>query len=136
MSFSLIRRASAAIAGAAAITLIGATAASAHHCVNISKQNQAAGVQLVIDVTTEEGEIVWMSKGLEQRIASGVVDPNTGEGFYGLLGLDFDGDGVADVSTYSVGGQNHGSLPGVAMENGGECHGIIEMGAFFECSGF
>ena len=40
--------------------------------------------------------------GLANRFAQGLVDPETGEGFHGLIGFDFDGDAV-DFSTYIVG---------------------------------
>lgn len=93
---------------------------------NASK-NQAAGVQLVIDVNT--GAIVWTSKGLQQRIERGVVDPDTGEGFSGLLGLDLDGDGAVDVSTYIVG--PNAEIPDAAQFNGAVCHGVINLEVFF-----
>lgn len=93
---------------------------------NASK-NQAAGVQLVIDVNT--GAIVWTSKGLQQRIERGVVDPDTGEGFSGLLGLDLNGDGAVDVSTYIVGPNME--LPEQAQFNGPACHGVTNVEVFF-----
>jgi hypothetical protein len=80
--------------------LAAAEPAWAHECVNADK-NAAAGVQVVIDVNT--GALVWTSHGLQQRINQGLVDPETGEGFSGLLGFDLNGDGVADVSTFIVG---------------------------------
>ena len=96
---------------------------------NASK-NQAAGVQVVIDGNT--GAIVWVSNGLQHRIDQGLVDPDTGEGFSGLLGFDFDGDGVTDLSTYIVGPNL--ALPERAQLNGAACHGVISIEAFFtEC---
>jgi hypothetical protein len=98
----------------------------AHECVNPDK-NQAAGVQVVIDVNTET--VVWLSNGLQQRIDQGLVDPNTGEGFSGLLGFDLDSDGTADVSTYIVGPDME--IPEQAQFNGAVCHGIINIEVFF-----
>ena len=54
--------------------------------------------------------------GLRNRIAQGLVDPGTGEGYRGLVGLDFDGDGTADVFTYEV--MPNGELPEEAQKNG------------------
>jgi hypothetical protein len=111
---------------ATTVLLAAAGPAWAHECVNASK-NQAAGVQLVIDVNT--GAIVWTSKGLQQRIEHGVVDPDTGEGFSGLLGFDLDGDGAVDVSTYIVGPNME--LPEQAQFNGPACHGVTNVEVFF-----
>jgi hypothetical protein len=115
--------------GSVAVTtaLLTATGpAWAHECVNADK-NQAAGIQVVIDANT--GEIVWLSTGLQQRIAQGLVDPDTGEGFSGLLGFDLDGDGTADVSTFIVGPEME--IPDEAQLNGPACHGITNIEVFF-----
>jgi len=106
--------------------LAAAGPAWAHECVNPDK-NQAAGVQVVIDVNTEE--IVWISDGLQQRIEQGLVDPDTGEGFSGLLGFDLDGDGTADLSTFIVGPNME--IPEEAQFNGPACHGITNVEVFF-----
>jgi hypothetical protein len=111
---------------AAAALLAAAGPAWAHECVNADK-NQAAGVQVVIDANT--GDLVWVSQGLQQRIAQGLVDPDTGEGFSGLLGFDLDGDAVADVSTFIVGPDME--IPEQAQLNGPACHGITNVEVFF-----
>jgi hypothetical protein len=111
---------------AAAALLAAAGPAWAHECVNADK-NQASGVQVVIDANT--GELVWVSQGLQQRIAQGLVDPDTGEGFSGLLGFDLDGDAVADVSTFIVGPDME--IPEQAQLNGPACHGITNVEVFF-----
>jgi hypothetical protein len=111
---------------AAAALLAAAGPAWAHECVNADK-NQAAGVQVVIDANT--GDLVWASQGLQQRIAQGLVDPDTGEGFSGLLGFDLDGDAVADVSTFIVGPDME--IPEQAQLNGPACHGITNVEVFF-----
>jgi hypothetical protein len=113
-----------AVAGAALVLTAGQSLA--HECVNASKQNQAAGVQLVF---TEDGDVVWISAGLQKRIDAGVVDPATGEGFHGLVGVDLDGDGVADVSTFIVGPDDE--LPDAAQWNGATCRGIVNIETFF-----
>lgn len=121
----------AAVATGAATALALSAPAMAHECVNVSKQNQDAGVQIVFDVNT--GEVAWMSTGLSQRVDRGLVDLNTGEGFSGLLGFDADGDGAADLSTWIVGPT--GEIPTQAQDNGAECHGVVYWDAFFECNG-
>lgn len=112
--------------GAAAALLLSAGPSLAHECMNASK-NQAAGVQIVIDANT--GAIEWTTPGLANRFDQGLVDPNTGEGFHGLVGLDFDSDGVVDVSTYIVG--REGEIPDRAQLNGDPCHGVTSIEAFF-----
>ena len=114
---------------AAAATLLGAAPALAHECVNASKKNQGAGVQVVFDETT--GEIGWMSKGVESRIARGLVDLETGEGFHGLIGLDIDGDRVVDVATWIVG--PNGEIPLQAQWNGPACKGVVHWDQFMQC---
>ena len=109
--------------------LLAAGPVLAGHCTNADK-NAAAGVQVVIDIFT--GQIVFVSNGLQQRIDQGLVDPNTGEGFSGLIGFDLDGDGVADLTTFIVGPTF--AIPEQAQLNGASCHGIISIEAFFtEC---
>ena len=117
------------VLGSVAVTtalLAAAGPAWAHECVNADK-NQTAGVQVVIDVNT--GAVVWVSNGLQQRIDHGLVDPDTGEGFSGLLGFDLDGDAAADVSTYIVGPD--AEIPEEAQFNGAACHGVINIEVFF-----
>lgn len=123
---STVRRLVVGSAVAATAILTAAAPAAAHECVNASK-NQAAGVQIVIDVNT--GEAVWFSHGLQQRIDRGLVDPDTGEGFSGLVGFDLDRDGVTDVSTFIVGPEME--IPLQAQFNGPACQGITNVGVFF-----
>jgi hypothetical protein len=113
----------AAVAGAAMVLMTGT--ASAFHCTNVSKdaKNPGAGAQVVIDANTDE--IVSASRGVEKRVEKGLIDPETGEGYHGLLGLDFDGDGEADRSTYLVTPNN--VLPDGAIENGSPDHGINSL---------
>ncbi len=121
-----------ATAAAGAVVVLGAGTSLAHECVNASKVNQAAGVQVVFDATTFEP--VWMTQGLERRVEQGLVDLETGEGFHGLIGLDFDGDGAVDLATYIVGPE--GELPMQAQFNGQPCKGITNMETYFtECLG-
>ena len=58
------------------------------------------------------------------------MDPDTGEGFHGLVGFDIDGDNVADLATYIVG--PNGEIPQNAQDNGATCQGIINIGVWFE----
>src|SRR5207244_2586149 len=103
--------------------------AFAHDCTNASKDAHApgAGGQLIID--TNSGNIEWASAGVQQRIAQGLIDPNTGAGFHGLIGLDFNSDGVVDATTYIVG--PNGALPETAQNNGSPCHGVTSLDTYF-----
>lgn len=112
-----------------AVLALATGPASAHQCVNASKQNQAAGVQIVFDGETFTP--VWISKGLQQRVDAGLVDLDSGEGFHGIIGIDFDGDAVADLGTYIVG--RFGEIPPQAQQNGAECKGIVNIETFFAC---
>lgn len=118
------------VAGVAtgAVIVVTAGTSLAHECVNASKKNQAAGVQVVIDVATDA--IVWSTKGVERRIAQGLIDPDTGDGFSGLMGFDLNGDGAADVSTWIVGPT--GEIPLKAQFNGQPCKGVTNIDVWFE----
>ena len=110
-----------------------ASSALAMDCVNASKP-QAAGVQVLIDAAT--GEIVWTTQGVAERIDRGLIDTDTGEGFHGILGVDFDGDGVADVSTWVGVGPDGSEIPFVAQFNGPACRGITNIEVYLsECLG-
>ncbi|NUO60502.1 MAG: hypothetical protein HOV71_28700 [Hamadaea sp.] len=123
----------ATVAMGAAVLLLAAGPAYAHECVNASKKNQAAGVQIVINADT--GEAVWVSNGLQHRIDQGLVNPDTGEGFSGLVGFDLNGDAVADVSTFIVGPEME--IPEQAQFNGPACRGITNIEIFFsQCVSF
>jgi hypothetical protein len=124
--FRTVRRLTLGSVAVATALVAAAGPAWAHECMNADK-NQAAGVQVVIDANT--GELVWVSQGLQQRIAQGLVDPETGEGFSGLLGFDVDGDGVADVSTFIVG--REAEIPEQAQLSGPACHGVTSIEVFF-----
>lgn len=123
----MLRRAAVLVAVPAALTLV-AGPAFAHQCVNASKKNQAAGVQIVFG---DGDEPLWVSKGLQKRIDAGLVDMETGEGFRGLLGIDVTGDGVVDFATYIVG--PGGEIPVPAQMNGADCKGIVNVEQFFGC---
>lgn len=111
-------------------SLIIATSVMAHECVNANKP-VLAGVQVVFGF---DGQIVWLSDGLARRIERGVVDPETGEGFHGLVGFDIDGDSNADISTYLVGPD--GEIPLEAQLRGPACKGITNLFVYFEqCMG-
>ena len=117
---------------ALAASLAIVSSAMATECMNASKGDQAAGAQILIDLTT--GDVVWMTPGLAERFEQGIVGPNA-EGFHGLIAFDGDGDGVADVSTwYGVGPD--GEIPLGAQLNGPACQGLTNIGIYFsECLG-
>jgi hypothetical protein len=114
-------------------SLIVASSALATECVNASKVPDA-GAQVVID--TETGDVVWTTVGVANRIEQGLIDPTTGAGFHGLLGLDFNGDGVADVTTWFGVGPDGTELPEVAQFSGPACRGVTNIGIYLtQCLG-
>ena len=116
----------ASLAAASAIVL-AAGPASATECVNASKL-QEAGIQVLLG----PGGIEWSTKGVATRISQGLINPDTGEGFHGLIGFDFDGNGTLDFQTFVVGPD--GEIPELAQFNGPSCHGITNVGIYFaEC---
>jgi hypothetical protein len=128
----LKRKTTAAFLGVVA-SLVFASSVLATECVNASKVTDA-GAQVVIDTGT--GEIVWMTQGVANRVAHGLIDPATGAGFHGLLGLDFTGDGVADVTTWFGVGTDGTEIPEVAQFSGPPCRGITNIGIYLtQCLG-
>ena len=120
-----IRRAATVTVATVSVLAISAGSALAHQCVNPDKQ-AGAGAQLLIDVNDDS--ITFLTKGLEKRFESGVTTEDT---FRGLIGLDFDSDGAADMTTWIVG--KYGEIPMKAQAAGAECHGVINMEAYFAC---
>jgi hypothetical protein len=114
------------VAGATTAMVFTSSTAFAHECINASR-NGTAGAQLVLG---ENDEVLYISTGLQQRIDQGLVDPETGEGFHGLVGFDIDGDGVGDLATWIVGPEDE--LPDPAQWNGPTCKGVTNIEAWFE----
>jgi hypothetical protein len=113
-------------------SLLIVSSAFAHECTNASKSDPAAGAQVLIGAT---GEIVWTTEGLANRLAQGVVDPDTGAGFHGLIAFDADGDGDADYSTWIDVGPD-GEVPLVAQLSGPACRGLTNLFIYFTaCQG-
>jgi hypothetical protein len=109
-------------------SLVIASSALAHECTNASKSDPAAGAQALIDANT--GELLWISEGLAARLANGVVDPVTAEGFHGLIAFDATGDGLADYSTW-IGVGPDGEVPLVAQLSGPACRGLTNLFLYF-----
>jgi hypothetical protein len=103
--------------------------AFADHCTNIQRDQHdpSKGVQVVLDVSGAEASIESANPGVVNRVNNGIIDPETGEGFHGLIGLDFDGDQTVDVMTYQV-GPDGDALPETAIDNGSPDHGIVGIG--------
>ena len=120
------RRLSAIAAGVLASLMIAGSALG-FECTNASKSDPAAGAQVLFGPT---GEIVWTTPGLAKRVAQGIVDPDTGDGFHGQIAFDFDGDGLADASTY-VGVGPDGEIPLEAQFRGPACRGLTNLGILF-----
>ena len=121
------RRLAAVMVGLLASLLIASTA-MAHECTNVSKSSPTAGAQLIFGA---EGQILWMSTGLANRLEHGLVDGESGEGFHGLVAFDIDGDGVADLSTW-LGVGPDGEIPLQAQLRGPACKGLTNIGLYFE----
>ena len=118
-----MRRRIVAVPVAIVASLLIAGSAFAFECTNASKP-PASGIQVLIDGQTDE--IVWTTPGVANRIAQGLIDPDTGEGFHGLVGIDLDGDGAADFSIYFGVGPD-GEIPLEAQSNGPACRGITNI---------
>jgi hypothetical protein len=115
------------------MVILGASGTAwADHCTNIQKDQHdpSNGVQVIINVT--DGSIEWANAGVVNRVDQGLIDPATGEGFHGLVGLDFDGDGTVDVMTY-IAGPEGDSLPETAIDNGSPDHGIVFICTVIDC---
>ncbi|MBC9822151.1 hypothetical protein [Terrabacter sp. MAHUQ-38] len=116
----------AGLAAASAIVL-AAGPSLATECVNASKPSQA-GIQVLLGPSGIE----WSTAGVATRISQGLIDPDTGAGFHGLIGFDFDGDGTVDFQTFVVGRDDE--IPELAQFNGPSCHGITNVAIYFaEC---
>jgi hypothetical protein len=110
-----------------------ASSALAMDCINASKSDQAAGAQALVDATT--GAVVWTTPGLAERLELGLIGPD-GEGFHGLIAFDFDGDDVADASTWLGVGPDGDEIPVNAQLNGPACRALTSIGVYFsECLG-
>jgi len=118
-------RATAALIAVPALLLVTAGQASAHECTNADKP-PGAGIQVLLG---PDDSIEWATPGVYQRIAAGLIDPDTGAGFRGLIGFDFGGDGAADLFTYIVGPA--GEIPDQAQDNGAMCHGVVSIEDWF-----
>lgn len=121
----LLHRAVVTSIAATAAVMLSAGPSLAHECVNASK-NGGAGAQIVFGST---GDVEWVSQGLQKRIDAGLVDPESGDGFHGLIGLDLNDDGTADLTTWIVG--PNGEIPEQAQYNGPVCRGVTNMELYF-----
>ena len=101
-----------------------ASSALAFDCANASKPDQSAGVLVIVDANT--GEIVWISEGLAQRLERGLIGED-GSGLHGLIGLDFTGDGIVDVSTWFGVGPDGTEIAEPAILNGPPCRGLTSL---------
>ena len=116
-----------------AASLALATSALATDCVNASKP-PGAGVQVILDGETDQP--IWTTPGVANRLEQGLIDPDTGDGLHGLVGIDLDGDGSADVSTWFGVGPEGDEIPDQAQLNGPACRGITNFETYFsQCLG-
>jgi hypothetical protein len=127
VAVSIVKRAMAGAAAAAASAVLLASPALADQCTNASKPSEAGAR----GVFGEDDAVLFITQGLENRIEQGLVDPDTGEGFHGLIAFDFTGDGVADASTW-IGVGPDGEIPLEAQFRGPACRGLTNIGIYFE----
>jgi hypothetical protein len=125
----IVKRALVVTTGAVAGLALMAAPALADNCTNASKKYADSGAQIVFG---PNDEVLFITQGLENRISQGIVDPESGEGFHGLIAFDDDGDGVADASTYIGVGPEGDELPIEAQFRGPACRGITNLGIYFE----
>jgi hypothetical protein len=123
-----VNRALAVTAGAVTGIVLMAGPAAAFECTNASKKYADSGAQIVFGA---DDEVLYISKGLVNRIDQGIVDFESGEGFHGLIAFDIDGDGVADASTW-IGVGPDGEIPLEAQFRGPACRGLTNLGILFE----
>jgi hypothetical protein len=112
-----------------ALTIVAMTAGAsfAHECVVVNKP-ATAGAHVTFNEVT--GDLV-ASTSLQKRIDNLGMDA-VEERYKGVIGLDFDGDGVADASTFTLGTPT-GSIPDAAMFNGSDCNGVVHYTALEGC---
>ena len=125
----IVKRALVVTTGAVAGLVLMAGPALADNCTNASKKYADSGAQIVFG---PDDEVLFITAGLENRLSQGIVDPESGEGFHGIIAFDFDGDGVADASTYIGVGPQGDELPIEAQFRGPACRGITNLGIYFE----
>ena len=125
----IVKRALVVTTGAVAGLVLMAGPALADNCTNASKKYADSGAQIVFG---PNDEVLFITQGLENRISQGIVDPESGEGFHGIIAFDDDGDGVADASTYIGVGPDGDELPIEAQLRGPACRGITNLGIYFE----
>lgn len=118
----------AAVGGGLLASLLIASSALAFECTNASKP-PAAGDQIVLAADFET--ILFMTPGLFERFERGLVDPGSGEGFHGLLGVSFDGDTEPEISIYFGVGPD-GEIPLDAQFRGPACRGLTNIGILLE----
>ena len=104
----------------AGVVMIGAGTAGAHECTNANKP-AGAGAQVIIG---PDDQIEWATPGLQVRVEKGIISDGGGS-YHGLVGIDLDGDGKADFTTYIVGPNDE--LPNTAQQNGSPDHGIVNL---------
>ena len=125
----IVKRALVVTTGAVVGLVLMAGPALADVFTNARKKYADSGAQIVFG---PNDEVLFITQGLENRISQGIVDPESGEGFHGIIAFDDDGDGVADASTYIGVGPEGDELPIEAQFRGPACRGITNLGIYFE----
>jgi hypothetical protein len=125
----VIKRALVVTTGAVAGLVLMAGPALADNCTNASKKYADSGAQIVFG---PNDEVLFITRGLQNRIAQGLVDPDSGEGFHGIIAFDENADGVAEFSTWIGVGPDGHEIPIEAQFRGPACRGITNLGIYFE----
>ena len=120
-------RKAATTVGLTAALMMAAGPALAHQCMNASKQPDA-GVQVIVGGDFET--IVWASPQVQSRVANGTIDLESGDGFHGQFGVDFDGDLVPEFVVWVNIGPD-GQIPLQAQLRGAACQGIVNIEEYF-----
>ena len=127
-----MRRSTLVTVLAAALCLLVAAPALADHCTNASKSDPMNGAQVLIGA---DGSLLWVTEGLKNRFDRGLIGEE-GEGFHGIIAFDFDGDKVADASTWVGVGPEGEAIADPALLNGPACRGVTAIGVYLtECVG-
>lgn len=118
-----IKRSLAICATVATTLTAAAPAALAFDCGNASKP-VGPGEKAVVS----ESGVEWISKSWSEQIAHG---KNVDQLHGGFLGIDLNGDGVADADTYA---NPRGEIPQQAQQNGAACHGVTSIEQEVACN--
>jgi hypothetical protein len=120
-----------------AATVLAATPAYAHDCVNSSKNPTSPTVIVGVECAPDGSDVLTVKQGVQQRVEKFGLDENGDPlfNFHGPIGLDFNCDGTADIITYEPGGGTDGVIPAAHNADGQNrenCTGMTDFDDAFE----